>query len=73
MSSLAVTLTKHSGLGNDFLVLEVPVEQVSDWPTNARVLCNRTTGIGADGLLLLGKVDDSNLTMRLYNLSLIHI
>jgi diaminopimelate epimerase len=67
MSSLAVTLTKHSGLGNDFLVVEVPDEQVSDWPANARTLCNRTTGIGADGLLLLSKIDDSNLTMRLYN------
>ena len=67
MSSLAVTLTKHSGLGNDFLVVEVPAEQVADWPANARTLCNRTTGIGADGLLLLSKVDDTNLTMRLYN------
>ncbi len=67
MSSLAVTLTKHSGLGNDFLVVEVPAEQVADWPANARALCNRTTGIGADGLLLLSKVDDANLTMRLYN------
>ena len=67
MSSLAVTLTKHSGLGNDFLVLEVPAEQVADWPANARALCNRQSGIGADGLLLLSKIDDSNLTMRLYN------
>jgi diaminopimelate epimerase len=67
MSSLAVTLTKHSGLGNDFLVVEVPAEQVADWPANARALCNRTSGIGADGLLLLSKIDDSNLTMRLYN------
>ena len=67
MSSLAVTLTKHSGLGNDFLVVEVPAEQVADWPANARALCNRQSGIGADGLLLLSKIDDSNLTMRLYN------
>ena len=67
MSSLAVTLTKHSGLGNDFLVLEVPSVAVADWPSNARALCNRQSGIGADGLLLLGKVDDANLTMRLYN------
>ena len=67
MSSLAVTLSKHSGLGNDFLVLEMPAVQVADWPANARALCNRTTGVGADGLLLLSKIDDSNLTMRLYN------
>jgi diaminopimelate epimerase len=67
MSSLAVTLTKHSGLGNDFLVVEVPGVTVADWPANARTLCNRVTGIGADGVLLLSKIDDTNLAMRLYN------
>lgn len=67
MSSLAVTLTKHSGLGNDFLVVEVPGVTVADWPDNARTLCSRVTGIGADGVLLLSKIDDTNLAMRLYN------
>jgi diaminopimelate epimerase len=44
------TLTKHHGLGNDFLVAFHP--HVEDLPSFARRLCQRTTGIGADGLLV---------------------
>ena len=44
------TLTKHHGLGNDFLVVFEP--DVDDLPALARRLCHRTTGIGADGLLV---------------------
>jgi diaminopimelate epimerase len=74
-SSINVSVTKHNGLGNDFLVLDrreasaLSNAQVSeiDWPNIARSWCNRKTGIGADGLLLLGRVDANTLTMRLYN------
>ena len=44
------TLTKHHGLGNDFLVAFDP--HVADLPAFARRLCQRTTGVGADGLLI---------------------
>lgn len=46
----SLTLTKHHGLGNDFLVafdLAVP-----DPAALARMVCDRRTGIGADGLLI---------------------
>ena len=74
-SSINVSVTKHNGLGNDFLVLDrreasaLSNAQVSeiDWPNIARNWCNRKTGIGADGLLLLGRVNASTLTMRLFN------
>ncbi|HTH05332.1 MAG TPA: diaminopimelate epimerase [Ilumatobacteraceae bacterium] len=48
MSTL--TLTKHHGLGNDFLV--VFDAQVDDLPAVARRLCDRRRGVGADGLLV---------------------
>jgi diaminopimelate epimerase len=48
MSSL--TLTKHHGLGNDFLVVFEP--EVVDLAALARKLCDRRRGIGADGLLV---------------------
>jgi diaminopimelate epimerase len=48
MSTL--TLTKHHGLGNDFLVVFHPA--VDDLPALARRLCQRRRGIGADGLLV---------------------
>ena len=61
-------LTKHHGLGNDFLVFDraqgAPSEQ---WPQVAVKLCDRRTGIGADGLLLLDRIDDNTLGMELYN------
>ena len=44
-----LTLTKHHGLGNDFLVLfdaDVPLTAEL-----ARALCDRHTGVGADGLI----------------------
>ena len=74
-SSIKVSVTKHNGLGNDFLVLDrreasaLSNAQVAeiDWPNMARNWCNRKTGIGADGLLLLGRIDANTLTMRLFN------
>jgi diaminopimelate epimerase len=75
LSSIKVSVTKHNGLGNDFLVLDrreasalndAQVAEI-DWPNIARSWCNRKTGIGADGLLLLGRVNVNTLTMRLYN------
>jgi diaminopimelate epimerase len=47
-----VTLTKHHGLGNDFLVVfhaPVPEAELSEL---ARRLCDRRRGVGADGLLI---------------------
>jgi len=43
-------LTKHHGLGNDFLVAFHP--HTDDLPSLARRLCDRRRGIGADGLLI---------------------
>lgn len=58
-------LTKHHGLANDFLVTfvdEVPERA----PELAVELCDRRTGIGADGLIF--GVDTETLTvMRLFN------
>jgi diaminopimelate epimerase len=62
------SLTKHHGLGNDFLVFDrtqgIPTES---WTDLAVKWCDRRTGIGADGLLLLDRVDEHTLGMELYN------
>jgi diaminopimelate epimerase len=54
-SSAPITLTKHHGLGNDFLVL-ADVEVAASMNTAqraalAQATCDRHRGIGADGLL----------------------
>ncbi|MEO5974005.1 MAG: diaminopimelate epimerase [Ilumatobacteraceae bacterium] len=69
---MKVTLTKHHGLGNDFLVLDLDqldpkIESDADWSQRARNWCDRKSGIGADGLLLLGRGAGNNLKMRLFN------
>lgn len=59
-----LTLTKHHGLGNDFLVLvDAGDELGDDHAALARALCDRRRGIGADGLIRLGPY----LRMHLHN------
>ena len=60
-----LTLTKHHGLGNDFLVVFDP--QVSDAPALARRLCDRRRGVGADGLLVGESEPGYAARMVLYN------
>ena len=63
-----VTVTKHHGLGNDFLVLDTAeVEGSPDWPEVARHWCDRRRGLGADGLLLLTRGQDRRVSMILHN------
>jgi diaminopimelate epimerase len=78
---VVVVVTKHDGWGNDFLVLDVgqtapgageggrrrAADAAIDWPTEARRLCDRATGIGADGLLLMERRGEYEVAMRLYN------
>lgn len=46
-------MTKHHGLGNDFLVaLAQDNPDLAPDPTVARALCDRRRGVGADGLIL---------------------
>ena len=67
-------VSKFDAWGNDFLVLDVAQlrsagvdEATVAWPEVSRAWCNRASGVGADGLLLLERIDDVNARMRLYN------
>ena len=60
-----LTLTKHHGLGNDFLVLlDAPAVDLAPL---ARRLCDRRRGIGADGLLVASPADGAAVRMTLFN------
>lgn len=62
------TVSKHDGLGNDFLVFDLAQGTPGEpWDVLARRWCDRTSGPGADGLLLLGGSGSTDLTMRLHN------
>ncbi len=65
---MTFTLTKHHGLGNDFLVFDLAQSDAElNWPERARRWCDRQFGIGADGLLLLDRTRTPNLGMTLFN------
>lgn len=55
---------KMEGLGNDFVVIAEPVS-----PTAAEigVWCDRRRGIGADGVLAVGPIDEGSVSMRYWN------
>ena len=56
---------KMVAAGNDFVVIDkLPAGNLS---ALARVLCDRKFGIGADGLLLIGKAKNADLFMRIFN------
>ena len=68
-------LSKHHGLGNDFLVV---LDEANDGPVDAgpdlaRVVCDRRTGVGADGLIHGAAPDPSasadgvHVVMHLWN------
>ncbi|MDI3389610.1 diaminopimelate epimerase [Streptomyces sp. B-S-A8] len=46
-----IPFTKGNGAGNDFLVLHDPDDRADLTPASTALLCDRRTGIGADGLL----------------------
>ncbi len=61
-------LTKHHGLGNDFLVLLDPAGTASVDAEAARALCDRRRGVGADGVIVAGPGGDgTDVTMVLRN------
>jgi diaminopimelate epimerase len=59
--------TKMHGLGNDFIVVDDRAEAPIDWAALARRVCERHTGIGADGILVVQPSRVADLRMRLFN------
>ena len=63
---MAMNFTKLQSAGNDFILVETG-DGRQDWPRAAAAICHRNYGIGADGLLLLGKSSTADLSMRIFN------
>jgi len=69
-----MSFTKAVASGNDFIIVDNRTGQVSgksgqgaDWCSFAKKLCERKTGIGADGLLLLEDSREADVKMRIFN------
>lgn len=57
---------KYSANGNDFLIIEEVASSHLDSEDIIKI-CKRHFGVGADGILLLGKAPDVDGTMRIFN------
>ena len=58
--------TKYHGAGNDFLIVEAD-GGTADWPALALAMCERHTGVGADGLLVVEASAKAAHRMVLFN------
>ena len=59
---------KYSGAGNDFVLLDNRDGRLCDYPSLARSLCDRKSGIGADGLIVIEPaLQDGDIRMTFFN------
>jgi diaminopimelate epimerase len=59
-----VKFTKMHGCGNDFIVVDGPM---AIDPARARALCDRRTGVGADGILVIGEPRERRWPLAIHN------
>lgn len=62
-----VAVTKMHGARNDFVVLDAREQPVADLPSFARAVCDRHSGIGADGVLVIEASERAPVAMRVIN------
>jgi diaminopimelate epimerase len=62
----AVRFWKTQTIGNDFVLVHAEDVEGTDLPTLSREVCERKFGIGADGLLIVGK-SEAGLSLRMFN------
>ena len=64
---MSFNFTKWHGLGNDFVIVDIFKENISDCNNLAIEVCDRNFGIGADGLVLVGPSDIADFKMQIFN------
>ncbi|MBF0384784.1 MAG: diaminopimelate epimerase [Candidatus Omnitrophica bacterium] len=60
-----INFTKMAGSGNDFLIINA--QNKLDYQALSKKACDRFTGIGADGVVILDKSKKSDYRMRIIN------
>ena len=64
---MSFNFTKWHGLGNDFVIVDLFKENISDCNNLAIKVCDRNFGIGADGLVLVGPSTIADFKMQIFN------
>jgi diaminopimelate epimerase len=62
-----ISFVKAHACGNDFLIVEEPLDGRHSHSEIARVLCARNTGVGADGIEYLSLSNNGGYAIRLFN------
>ena len=55
------------GLGNDFIIMDGRGRDIQDPGDLSRRVCDRHTGVGADGLIIVYPSDRADIRMAIYN------
>jgi diaminopimelate epimerase len=58
---------KMHGLGNDFVIVDGREQGAAITPELARAIADRHRGVGCDQLILIGKSDKADVSMRIWN------
>jgi diaminopimelate epimerase len=66
---MTVRATKMHGLGNDYIYVDAFQQRVADPTRLARAVSDRHTGVGSDGLILIGPATEpgAHLRMRIHS------
>lgn len=59
--------SKYHGLGNNFVLVKASEDEVESYRNLAPKVCDRNTGVGADGLILAIPKDDVDCKMIIFN------
>lgn len=62
-----IEFTKMEGLGNDYIFVDVTRFPISDPSALAKKVSDRHFGVGSDGLVLIGRSDRADFSMRIFN------
>ena len=60
--------TKWQGCGNDFVLFDCLQDDIEDYASVARKVCDRHYGVGADGILVVLPSDKADFRMRIFNI-----
>lgn len=61
------SFSKWHGLGNDFVIVNGFTEKIENYPQMAVQVCDRHTGVGADGLVVVLPSTVADFEMRIFN------
>lgn len=69
IGAATMRFAKFHGCGNDYVLAETWSQHLSDLPVLARAVSQRRTGIGSDGLILVGpaSIPEVDWRMRIFN------